>query len=131
MKIFFILALMISFNSFAGELKTCKIQGQVFRNTVVPNDVAIKSITKILNSKETDLEKSNKIKSILFIEGVSVGDGKSLCDLAVANYNVTQEKCMDTLKSSELLHDILDQDLKGSLSCKIGLSAKLLMSFKM
>lgn len=134
MKIISMCALLMTTTAFGGEVKNCKLEGKTMTNIVLPNDVAVKSIGKVLQSKISTEQQRKQIKAILYIEGISIGDGKSMCDLAEKNYNVTAEKCEDVLESNDLIDLILEDssDIKDlTLGCKIGINAKLLMQFNM
>ena len=135
MKVFILTALLIlSTNTFGAAIEDCKVDNTVVQNVVVLNGTGISSIADIVNSNKSADVKNNLIKKILYIETVSNGAGSSVCELAVKKYNVTEEKCLKVMKSSDLIATILEEstpDETTTLECKIGVTAKLLMSFNM
>ncbi len=124
-----IIVLSATFNTFAAE-KVCSVEGNKIKVTV-PSKVAVTSINKVLNSTISEQEKVKSIKSLLYIDGISIGDSKSFCDQIVAKKLADQEKCLDALTSSEVIHDILDTTTGVSLDCRIGITAHLLLNFNM
>lgn len=135
MKAFILVAATLaSFNSFGASIKDCDIAGRTMNNVIVPSAVGTKSIKKILNSQKTEEQKTELVKKVLYVEGVSIGDGKSICDLAQSTYSTSEETCMDVLDSDDLLVSIMENYEEaefGELDCVIGVSAKLFMQFKM
>lgn len=134
MKILTVMALiLLSMNIFAAEIENCKIDGTVVTNVVVLNNSGVESIQKILDSKKSEEEKRDLIKRVLYIETVSIADGKSICELATTTYNVSEEKCMSVMKSRDLMESILEDssDIQATLACKIGVTSKLQMQFNM
>ncbi len=132
-KLISIFALLLSVNSMAAEIKNCKLEGRTLSNIVVPSTQAVESINSVLLSRTTVAKQREQIKSILYIEGVSIGDGKSLCDLAKKTYKVNNE-CEKVLASRDLIDLIIEDssDIEDlTLECKVGINAKLLMEFKM
>ncbi len=126
-------AVLLSVNTMAAEVKNCKLEGSTLSNIVVPSKQATDSINSVLLSRTTIAKQREQIKSILYIEGISIGDDKSLCDLAKKTYKVNNE-CGKVLASRDLIDLIMEdssdiQDL--TLDCKVGINAKLLMEFKM
>lgn len=126
---------LISANAFSAQIQNCTFeQGTIVRNVVLLNDTGNSGIQEILSSKKTDDEKKDQIKRIFYIETLSVGDGKSVCELATKQYNVTKEKCEKVMKSRDMLALTLEETDAAdniSLECKIGVNAKLLMQFNM
>ncbi len=125
--------LLLSLNLFAAEVVDCSIDGTIVKNVVVLNDAGNESIQKILGSKKSLEEKKDLIKRVLFIETVSIADGKSVCELSTKSYNVEEEKCLRVMKSRDLMSAILEDssDIEATLACKIGVTAKLQMQFNM
>lgn len=128
-----IFAVLLSVNSMAAEIKNCKLEGKTLSNIVVPNATAVKSIQSVIESHITEAKQREQIKSLLYIEGSSIGDGKGLCELARKTYKVNNE-CEEVLASNVLIDLILEDssDINDlTLGCKVGINAKILMEFKM
>lgn len=132
-KVLLALGLILSMNTFSAELVTCKIEGTTQKNVIVPDREVINSIINVLNSSKNEIEKIKTIKSALYIDAISIGDGKSFCDLASKNYSVDQEKCVKLLKSTDFANQILiENELNpNKLACMIGMNAKVILGFKM
>ncbi len=125
--------LLLSLNALSAQVQDCKYGSTTLKNVVVLNDAGAESIQKILDTKKSLEEKKDLIKRVLYIETVSIGDGKSVCELATKQYNVSEEKCMRVMKSSDLLSVILEDasDIDLSLNCRIGAEAGIQMGFNM
>lgn len=135
MKVLTATALMIfSLNAFSASIQDCQVDSTKLKGIVVLNDVGNSKIQEIKNSNNSEQGKKELIKSILYIESLSIGDGKSFCDLASKEYKVTEEKCLKVMKSRDLISSILeeyDESENIKLECVIGVNAKLLMQFNM
>lgn len=125
--------LFLSVNAFSAQVQDCKIGDTILKNVVILNNEGAESIQKILDSSKSLEEKKDLIKRIIYIETLSIGDGKSVCELATKQYNVTEEKCMKVMKSKDLISVILEDatDIDLSLNCRIGAEAKIHMEFNM
>jgi hypothetical protein len=127
-----LLAMSFSLNSFSAEVKNCLIQGKKINNIIVPSNTTIKSIDLVLKSDKSRAEKEKSILANLYVEAVSIGDGKSMCDLATKKYNISQEKCEAVLTTTDTIHDLFSADFKNvSTECNIGVSAHFFFGFKM
>lgn len=134
MKMALILLLLSMNTVMAAEIKNCQVEGSLVKNVITLNEAGTQGIQKILDSSEPSEIKKDLIKRLLFIETVSIGDGNSVCELAVKNYDVKEEKCLRVMKSSDLMSTILEESDPSeniSLECKIAVTAKLLMQFNM
>lgn len=129
-----ILLSVLSSQSFSAEIKSCSLNGTVLKNIVVPNKATSKSIEGIILSNKTKAEKLSLIKSLLYIEGVSIGDGKSFCELSLKAYNTSEEKCMRVLRTDDVLNQFLvdNSDMKDlTVECLIGIELGMQLGFKM
>ena len=89
---------------------------------------------KFRPSNKSSEEKAASIKSLLYIEGISLGDGSSLCEVAVLEYGVTEEKCMKVLRTNDVISQIMSDysDIRNlTLECQIGLEIGVQLGFKM
>lgn len=128
-----IVLLFLSVNAFSAVIQDCQVEGAKVKGIVVLNEAGTNSIQKILDSKKSTAEKKAIIKKILYVETVSIGDGNSVCELAAKQYKVSEEKCLNVMKSSDVLSTILEEvdESEATLDCRIGITAKLLMEFNM
>ncbi len=132
--ILFLVLSILTTKTFSAEIKTCKINYIVVKNVVVPSAKTTISIANEISSTKTDEAKIDAIKRILYIEGVSIGDEKSYCDLAIKTYKVDSEKCLRALRTDDIIEQFLvkNSDAKNlSLQCQIGLEFKVQLDFKM
>jgi len=126
------LVLLLSASAMSAEIIDCQIDGVVVKNVVVPSAQATSSIQSVLDSDKELAVKKQTIRSLIFIESASIGDGDSLCDLATKQYKVSSEKCSKVTGSRDLAESVIDSDdLDASLECKIGVSAQMLMQFNL
>ncbi|MBC7427348.1 MAG: hypothetical protein H7336_01970 [Bacteriovorax sp.] len=126
--------LALSLNAFSAVVQDCKVENNVVQNVVVLKPEGTAAIQKILDTKDSAEMKQNLIKRILYIETLSIGDGISVCELAVSKYKVSEEKCLKVMKSSDLMSAIMEESDPSettSLECIIGVTAKLSMLFSM
>lgn len=125
---------LMSLQAFGAEIKTCSYNNKKIEGVVVPGKVATESIQKVLSSNKSSEEKAASIKSLLYIEGISLGDGSSLCEVAVLEYGVTEEKCMKVLRTNDVISQIMSDysDVRNlTLECQIGLEIGVQLGFKM
>lgn len=125
---------LLSLQAFSAETKTCSYKNKKIDGVVVPGKVATESIQKVLSSNKSSEEKAASIKSLLYIEGISLGDGSSLCEVAVLEYGVTEEKCMKVLRTNDVISQIMSDysDIRNlTLECQIGLEIGVQLGFKM
>lgn len=125
---------LLSLQTFGAEIKTCFYNNKKIEGVVVPGQVSTESIQKVLSSSKTNAEKAASIKSLLYIEGISLGDGSSLCEVAVLEYAVTEEKCMKVLRTNDVISQIMSDysDVRNlTLECQIGLEIGVQLGFKM
>lgn len=130
----FAFSILISTAAMSAQIKNCRVENKEIKNIVVLNDINVNAISNILNSSDSASDKSSAIKGVLLTEATSIGLGNSFCELASKSYKIkgnAKDKCYKTLKSSDLIHEILDVETEKmtSLNCKIGITAKLLMEF--
>lgn len=126
--------LLLSLNAFSANIQDCQVDTTKVKGVVVLNESGNSKILEIKTSTNSEQGKKDLIKKILYIESVSIGDGKSFCELATKQYKVTEEKCLKVMKSSDLISSILeeyDESENIGLECVIGVNAKLLMQFNM
>ncbi|MBC7712972.1 MAG: hypothetical protein H7177_06520 [Rhizobacter sp.] len=126
--------LLLSVNAFSATIQDCIVEGKLVPNVVLLNSAGTEGIQKILDSKDSVEMKKNLIKRILYIETLSIGDGNSVCEIATKRYNVSEEKCLKVMKSSDLMSAILEESDPSeapTLECKIGVTAMLSMQFNM
>lgn len=124
----------LSLNAFSASIQECQVDSTKLKGIVVLNEAGNSKIEEIKKLNKSELEKKDLIKTILYIESVSIGDGKSFCELASKEYKVTEEKCLKVMKSRDLISSILeeyDESENIELECVIGVNAKLLMQFNM
>lgn len=125
-RLLFVALFALSSISFAAEVKNCDIEGKIIENAVVPSAVTVATIEKTLKSDLSEVEKRKIIKSFFFIDGASIGDGTSFCELV----KVDQDKCLKTLTSSDIIDAIVDEENAGEdLACVIGVSTMLFLAF--
>lgn len=126
------LVLLMSVSAMSAEIVDCQIDGVTVKNVVVPSAQATSSIQAVLDSDKEMAVKKQTIRSLIFIDSVSIGDGDSLCELATTQYKVTNEKCSKVVGSRDLAESVIDSDdLDATLECKIGVSAQMLMQFNL
>ena len=126
--------LLLSLNAFSANIQDCQVDTTKVKDVVVLNEAGNSKILEIKTSTNSEQGKKDLIKKILYIESVSIGDGKSFCELATKEYKVTEAKCLKVMKSSDLISSILeeyDESENIGLECVIGVNAKLLMQFNM
>lgn len=123
-----------SLNAFSASIQDCQVDTTKVKGVVVLNEAGNSKIREIKTSTNSEQDKKDLIKKILYIESVSVGNGNSFCELATKEYKVTEEKCLKVMKSRDLISSILeeyDESEHIGLECVIGVNAKLLMQFNM
>ena len=126
--------LVLSLNAFSANIQDCQVDTTKVKDVVVLNETGNSKILEIKTSTNSEQGKKDLIKKILYIESISIGDGKGFCELATKQYKVTEEKCLKVMKSSDLISSILeeyDESENIGLECVIGVNAKLLMQFNM
>lgn len=124
-KLLLVASLLLSSLSFAAEIKRCELQGQVVEKAVVPSEQTVSTIKTVLRSEMTEEGKRKIIKSALFIDGASIGDGTSFCELV----KVEDQKCLKALTSSDVADALFDEDFASEdLGCVIGVTTMLFLS---
>ncbi len=126
------ISILFSTAAFSAQIKNCRVENKEVKNIVVLNDINVSAISDILKSSDNANDKSNAIRGVLLTEATSIGLGNSFCELASKAYQIrgnVKDRCYKTLKSRDLIHEILDIETEKmtSLNCKIGIMAKILM----
>jgi len=123
-----------SFQIFSAEIKSCSMNGNILKNVVVPSKATSKSIEGIILSSKSREEKISSMKNLLYVDGLSVGDGKSFCELSLKAYNANEEKCLRVLRTDDVLNQLLvdNSDVKDlTIECLIGLELGVQLGFRM